>query len=121
MTKSTVDAAVIAAALPTVLAKRSREAFEALLSPDVRWGGHDDNEHTCHTREQAGTTYAELLSNGTHLSIVSTQVRDDQIFTRLQVTENDSPDPAFQSRVVLTVHDGMVVSILQVDDDEPVT
>lgn len=121
MTDSIADAGDIAAALPTVLAQRSREALEALLSPDVRWGGHDDNEHTCHTREQAGISYAELLANGTHLSIVSTEVRDDQIFARLQVTENDSPAPAFQSRVVLTVDNGMVVSILQLDDDEPAT
>lgn len=119
MASPIVNAGAIAAALPMVLAQRSREPFEALLAPDVRWGGQEDDEHTCHTREQAGSTYARLLADGTHLSIVSTEVSEDQVFARLQVAEDDSPEPVFQSRVVLTVHEGLVVSILQLDDDEP--
>ncbi len=53
-----------AAALPAVLAERSRDAFERLLTHDVRWGGESDTEQTCHNRQQAADTYAALLAGG---------------------------------------------------------
>ena len=47
----------VAAALPVALAAGTREAFEELLTDDVRWGGeHGGNE--CRTRIEAGEHYA---------------------------------------------------------------
>ncbi|MEP7055213.1 MAG: hypothetical protein ABI912_08180 [Actinomycetota bacterium] len=54
--------AQIAEQLPSVLAERDRAAFERLLAPNVRWGGREDTEQTCHDRGQAGDFYAALLA-----------------------------------------------------------
>jgi len=113
------DAAQIAAELPTVLAERSRAAFERLLAPDVRWGGPADTEQTCHNRGQAGDTYAALLAGGAHLNVLHTSVADDKVLARLGVNGPDNdPELDYETKVLLTVRDGMVVDILQVDDDE---
>ncbi len=60
--KQTHHSAVTSPPLPAVLAARSRDAFERLLTHDVRWGGESDTEQTCRNRQQAADTYAALLA-----------------------------------------------------------
>lgn len=114
---STVE---VASALPGVLAERSRAAFERLLAPDVRWGGCQDSEQTCHNRAQAGRYYGKLLTSGVRLSLAQTDVSDDQILAWFEVSA-DGHDPdhdqPHQTQVLLTVRDGLVVNILQVNDE----
>lgn len=116
------DPAHIAAALPEVLAERTRVAFERLLAADVRWGGPDDIEQTCHNRDQAAGFYDALLASGARLSVLHTSVDNDKVRVRLQVDglEGD-PDLDHQTEVQLTVRDGVIVDILQIEDDEPPT
>lgn len=75
----------VAAALPGVLAERSRVAFERLLAPDVRWGGRQDTEQTCHGRAQAGTYYGRLLATGVHLSLAQADVSGEEILAWFDV------------------------------------
>jgi len=110
-------AAQIAEQLPAVLAQRDRVAFERLLAPDVRWGGRQDTEQTCHDRRQAGDFYAGVLAGGARLNVLHSAVVDDRILVRLEVVGRDSdPDSAFSTQVLLTVRAGLISHILQVED-----
>ena len=114
-----MGATEVAEALPGVLAERSRDAFERLLALDVRWGGAEDTDQTCSTREQAGDTYAALLESGARLSVLSTQVDGDRVMARLDVRgPDDGPGSGYQTQLLLTVRDGLVVDLLQLDDEE---
>ena len=104
----------VAAALPAVFAARTRQAFERLLADNVRWGGEDDTEQTCHNREQAGDTYAALLAGSAQLAVLSTVVDGDEVLARVHVR---GPDQDYETRVLITVRDGLVVDLLQLDDD----
>lgn len=111
-----VDAARLAAMLPAVLAARDRRAVERLLAPDVRWGGEQDTEQTCHDRTRAGETYAALLAGGVELRVLDTRVDGERVRAWIAVT---GPDEAGHDvQVLLTVQDGLVVDVLQLDDDE---
>lgn len=120
---SPAGAARIAEQLPSVLAERDRAAFERLLAPDVRWGGREDTEQTCHDRGQAGDFYAALLAGGTHLDVLDSTVDDDgKVLARLEVTGGDGHlGLTYQTQVLLTVRGGLVVDILQVEDDTSLT
>lgn len=117
------DASHIAEQLPSVLAARDRAVFERLLAPDVRWGGKEDTEQTCHDRRQAGDTYAALLEDGVRLDVLDSTIDDDgKVLARLEVTAADGdPSLTYQTQVLLTVRGGLVVDILQIEDDEPPT
>ena len=113
------DVVQIAEQLPSVLATRDRAAFERLLAPDVRWGGPEDTEQTCHDRGQAGDFYAALLAGGARLDVLESTADDDgRVLARLQVTGADSdPGLTYRTQVLLTVRGGLVVDIRQLDDD----
>ncbi len=115
------DAARIAAELPMVLAARDRAAFERLLAPDVRWGGREETEQTCHDREAAGRLYAALLADGVRLDVLDRIVDDDgRVLARLEVTRADAGS-TYELQVLLTVREGLVSDILQLEDaaDDP--
>lgn len=112
----------VAHALAAALAAGTREAFTAVLTDDVRWGGErPGGEHECTGRDQAGDHYAELLAAGVTLSL--TDLRpvvgapgDDraavEVFTAL--VDVRSPDPGDhppQTTVRLTLREGSVAEI----------
>lgn len=117
------DATHIAEQLPAVLAAHDRAAFERLLHPDVRWGGDEDTEQTCHNRGQAGDFYAALLAGGVRLDVLDSTVDDNgKVLARLEVTGADGePGLSYQTQVLLTVRDGLVIDILQGEADAPPT
>ena len=115
------DATRIAEQLPSVLAARDRAAFERLLHPDVRWGGQEDTEQTCHDRGQAGDFYAALLAGGARLHVLGSTVDDDgKVLARLEVTGADSDtELSYRTQVLLTVRGGLVIDILQGEAHSP--
>lgn len=116
------DPAQIAAELPGVLAERSRAAFWRLLAADVRWGGQNNTEQTCHNRGRAADFYDALLAGGARLTVLHTSVDGDKVRARLEVNgPGDGPDLDYQTEVQLTVRGGLVVDILQMEDDESPT
>ncbi len=117
---ASVDATQIAATLPTVLADRDRHAVERLLAPDVRWGSQEETAQTCHDRDRAGDTYAALLAAGVHLHVLDTHVDENKVLAHLAVIDpRDDGTADYHLRVLLTVQNGLVDDILQLDDDEP--
>ena len=118
MATSDAQAAAVAAALPAVLAERSRDAFERMLAADVRWGGPEDTEQTCRDRRQAGDFYAGLLAADVQLEVLEVSVHDSQVLARLRITRpQGAPDWASEARVLLTVEAGLVTDIRHVGDD----
>lgn len=115
------SAAAVAAALPAVLAARDPAAFEHLLHDGVRWGGEEETPETCRSRAQVGAYYAALLAQGVHLDVVDVHTRGEQVLARLRVTRPGELGAAAEHaerRVVLSVHDGLVVDILEPDGAE---
>jgi hypothetical protein len=104
----------MAAALSTALAVGTREAFEELLTDDVRWGGeHGGNE--CHTRTEAGDHYAGLLAAGVRLRIVDLIVGDERLTARLHVAVVDSDALPAEVTIRLTLRDGRIADIRELD------
>lgn len=113
-----VDAKQLAQRLPVVLARRERAAFVQLLAPEARWGGREDTEQTCHDSQQAGNFYEALLASGVCLDVLRSEVvTDDRVLAHLHVSGPE--DESYQARVLLTVRDGLISDILQLEDDAP--
>lgn len=111
----------LTAALTAALAAGTREAFTALLTDDVRWGGERrGGGHECTTRVQAGDHFAGLIATGITLSIDhidKPEISNDghSITARMTVAAPD-PDETHEVRVRLTVRDGLIADICIMDD-----
>ena len=109
----------LSASLAAALAAGGREAFTALLTEDVHWGGeHGGNE--CTTREQAGDHYARLLAAGVTLSLadlrpVEPTAEPQQVIARLDIRSPDPDDFPPQLTVRLTLRDGLIADIRELD------
>lgn len=104
----------VAAALSTALATGTREAFEELLTDDVRWGGeHGGNE--CRTRTEAGAHYAGLLAAGIRLRIAALAVDDEQLTARLQVGALDPDEFPAEVTVRFTLRGDRIADIRELD------
>lgn len=107
-------------ALTKALVTGTRDAFTALLTHDVRWGGeHPGGDHECTNRDQAGDHYEGLLAAGVtmHLAeLQQTEPSDGNTFTaQLQISSPDPDDfpPAMDVR--LTLRDGLIRDITVLD------
>lgn len=116
----------LSAALSAALAAGTREAFTALLTDDVRWGGEQrGGGNECTTRDQAGDHYAGLLAAGVTLHIAALQPADPDaderegggnVFTaRMQVHSPDPDDYPPEIAVRLTLRDGLLADICILD------
>jgi hypothetical protein len=114
----------IIAALTEGLAAGDREAFTALLTEDVRWGGEHGGGNECTDRAQAGEHYAELLAAGITLEVCDVQPAgtttdgDVLLVAHLQV---HSPDPENYPPMVavrLTLR-GALISDIRILDSPP--
>ncbi len=117
-TGSTGSTGELAAALTEALTAGTREAFTALLTDDVRWGGeHGGNE--CTTRDQAGDHYGGLLAAGVTVHIAGLQLTDPVdagVFTaRVQISSPDPDDFPPEMAIRLTMRDGLIADIRILD------
>jgi len=89
-TSGTADpTAELNSALRAALATRTRNAFTALLTDDIHWGGeHGGNQ--CTNRAQAGDHYAGLIAAGVTLDIADIHGPGDVLTATLRI---ESPDP----------------------------
>ena len=109
--------AQLTAVLPAVLATGGREAFEALLTPDVHW--HDgtdcgDGQH-CHTRSEAGHFYATLLATGLTLTVARITPNDPYLDVRLHLTWPVPDQDPVEQTARLRVRDGLIAEITGLD------
>lgn len=103
----------IAAALPGVLASRSRQAFEGLLAVDVHWhDGSDcaDAQH-CHSRAEAGQFYTALLAEGPTMAIACIAVEDPDLHVRFVLTWAGTDQGPVERTIRLRVQDGLICEI----------
>lgn len=110
--------------LAAALGAGTREAFVALLTEDVRWGGERrGGGDECTDRSQAGESYAGLLEAGVRLSVADLQQvdpDDDTVFTaHLQVTSPDPDDFPERIAVRLTLREGLICDISILDGPSP--
>jgi hypothetical protein len=105
-----------------VMAARLREAFAAgdltalgpLLDPDVRWGGEEETEQTCHSRSDVLAWYRQLQAAGVGAQITETLVREGAVVLTFELAGRergpDGPRPDVVHQVFRLV-DGLVVDI----------
>lgn len=101
------------------LAAGTRDAFTALLTADVHWGG-EHGGHECSTRDQAGDHYAGLLAAGATLHLVDLQPAGptgdaEQVLARLHLESADPGDFPPQLSVRLTLRGRLIADILELD------
>ncbi|OHV38007.1 hypothetical protein CC117_16240 [Parafrankia colletiae] len=105
--------------MTAALSAGTREAFTALLTEDVHWGGeHGGNE--CTSRDQAGDHYAGLLAAGITLQLAELQQtaptgEAEQLTVRLQIQSPDRDDFPPQMTIRLTLRDGLIADIRELD------
>lgn len=126
----------LTAALTEALSAGTREAFTALLTADVRWGGErHGGRNECTTREEAGEHYAGLLDADVTLRLADLQPTDPApteatgdhkrggnptevgtTFTAtLQVRSPDPEDHLPEMAVRLRLRDGLLAEICVLD------
>lgn len=120
MTSTPASIDVLERDLTAALAHGTVEAFVALLTDDVRWGGeHGGNE--CTSKVQAGDHYAGLLEAGLALSARNVRPartsRHDESTVLVDLTV-DAPDPddyPGELTIRLTLRDGLICDIRELD------
>jgi hypothetical protein len=94
-----------------------------LLAPDVRWGGDEDTEQTCHSRGRVLAWYQRLRVQGVRVQVLGTRIRGDAVVLRMAVQWPEGWDDEELRRStqaqVFRVRDGVVVDIRD-DDGHPV-
>ena len=106
--------------LDTALTTGTREAFTALLTHDVRWGGeHPGGDHECTNRDQAGDHYEGLLAAGMTIQLAALQQIDpddaNKFIAQLQISSPDADDFPPVMAVRLTLRDGLICDITILD------
>jgi len=113
----------VAAGLTAAFSVGDLDQLAPLLAPDVRWGGDEDTEQTCHTRGQVLAWYQGLRLQGVRVQVLETQIRGDAVVLRMAVQWPRGWDGADLHRStqeqVFRVRDGLVVDI-RADDGHPV-
>jgi hypothetical protein len=107
----TAPAHEVAARLPRTLDRAGLVAFLALLHEQVRWGGDEDGEKTCHSRDDVARTLGDLVERGDPVTVVGVVVREPYVLLTLQLED-------WVRYEVLTVRDGLIVDIRPGDDED---
>jgi ketosteroid isomerase-like protein len=110
------------AAVPDTIAERLRTAFDSadltllgtLLAGDVRWGGEEDTEDTCHSRADVLRWYTRLRNRGVRARVAEVLELGDAVVLELALTgREDDPQDELRARLfqVFRIGDGLVVDI----------
>jgi hypothetical protein len=108
--------------MSSTTAERLREAFDredpaqlaSLLASDVRWGGEEDSEDTCHTRDDVLAWYRQLQDRGVRARVTEMLDAGGCVILGLSLQSGAAgprgplPPRVFQ---VFRVVDGLVVDI----------
>ena len=107
----------VAVALQQALARSEPREIEHLLDPDVRWGGIEDTEETCHNRAEVLAFYARLLADGTTLDVRDVRVEGEHIHLQVHVVSRSDGGgiDTFDQPTLVTVRGGLIVEVLQLD------
>jgi hypothetical protein len=109
--------AELAAEIPRELTLETLPAMLALLSENVRWGGDEDTDDTCHSRTDVGAWLRGLLGTGLEVQIQEVLVLDRHLLLRLWVTGLVG-DQGFTRWELAAVERGQLVDVRPVDDEQ---
>ena len=112
----------VAAGLKAAFSVGDLDQLAPLLARDVRWGGDEDTEQTCHSRAQVLAWYQRLRAQGVRVQVLGTQIRGDTVVLLMAVQWPEGWDDEDLRRStqaqVFRVRDGLVVDIRDdVEDD----
>ena len=115
--QGSADVTRVAGALQQALTLPTAHGLDHLLDPGVRWGGTEETEQTCHGRAQVLAFYSRLLEDGVTLEVRDAQVEGEQIRLRIRVhwPSDDGGIDIFDQPTVITVREGLIVDVLQLD------
>jgi hypothetical protein len=88
--------------------------LETLLAEEVRWGGEEDTEETCHTRGDVLRWYTRLRGRGVRARVTEVLDQGEVVILALALTGHDTdPDDELPARLfqVFRIVDGLVVDI----------
>jgi ketosteroid isomerase-like protein len=100
MAQAPLTATAIAEQVRAALSSADLAGWEALLSPDVRWGAPDDRGSGCQNRKEVMAWYRRGRKAGVRATVTEVTVHDDKILVGLNVL---SPDGAADRWQILTV------------------
>ena len=106
-----LTAETIAPRLRAAFERRDAAKLRDLLDPDVRWGGEEDTDDTCHNRAQVLAWLANLQAQGARASVEEASVRPGSVVLHLSVALpglGANPAEVYQ---VFRVADGKIVEI----------
>jgi len=105
----------VAAGLTAAFAVGDLDQLAPLLAAEVRWGGDEDTEQTCHSRAQVLAWYQRLRAQGVRVQVLGTQIRGDTVALLMAVQWPDGWEDAGHRRStqaqVFRIRDGLVVDI----------
>lgn len=85
------------------------DGFGELLAPDVRWGGADETDDTCHGRAEVLTRYRRLAQAGVRADLGELTVRGNAITLEMRLDWPDGPPRGLWQ--VFRVGDGQIREI----------
>jgi SnoaL-like domain len=104
----------VADRLVTALQSENPQLLGSLLGPDVRWGGEEETEQTCHSRGDVLAWYRQLYDAGVRAQVTETLVREQAVMLTMALTGRESDPAGPQQDVVHQVFHleaGLVVDI----------
>ena len=111
MMSSTLTPSEIAQGLGDAFASRGLGRLARLLHPQVRWGGDEETDETCHGPEAVVDCYAALLSSGVTAEVDEVVIRGQRIMLRLLVHGLDESSDRVPHYQVFRVADSLVDDI----------
>ena len=112
MSQANVDP--VAHPLKAALERHDFAALTELLAPDVRWGGDEDTDETCHTREEVLRWFRGLGTRGITARVHELIVERDAVIAGLTIDWSAVPEWSARSPTryqVYRVRGGQVVDI----------
>jgi len=110
----------VAERLVAALQSEDPQLLGPLLGPDVRWGGAEETEQTCHNRGDVLAWYRQLYDAGVRAQVTETLVREQAVVLTMALTGRgngpDGPDRTDRPRQdvvhqVFHLEAGLVVDI----------
>ena len=116
MDRIPASTAAVAERLRDAFVRRDEVAFGALLDDNVRWGGDEETDRTCHNRSEVLAAYRDVVASGAAgrvTEVAELQIEGERVLMALPVKGARGALAREQGTVyqVFTVRDGLIVDI----------
>jgi hypothetical protein len=80
----------VADRLTAALETGDADLMESLLDPAVRWGGEQETEETCHSRDDVLAWYRTLHGSRARVEVADVVVRDGSVVLSMAITGSEA-------------------------------